>query len=370
MYNRAITLLNSRYLPIQRRFNKPFIFQSIAYYSADTSAMQVYNVDNSPQISDFLPEDPSVASAYNQQAQAYRAVLLAFAATPWVQGCYSFGYSYFNFDSKGYSIRGKTAEKIVSQIYQQMNTNAPSSVPVITAVNTAGGFPDIAQNAFIEIRGANLAPAPTGPNGMTWDNAPEFASGRMPTQLGGVSVTVNGKPAFISYVSTSQVNVLTPVDSTLGTVHVVVTSNGISSAPFDVTMGTAAPSFLHIGVTNYVLATHADYSLVGPVSMSVPGYPFSPARPGETIILWGVGFGAPTTGLVNGSSAQSGPLPTLPVIQIGGLPATATFAGLISPGLYQLNVIVPSGIADGDASVACNYNSRTTRGGDLINVQK
>ena len=148
-----------------------------------------------------MPADPSVPSDYDEQARAYQAVLLAFAATPWVQGCYSFGYQYFNFDSKSYSVRGKTAEQIMSQIYQQINANPPSNLPVIASVNTAGGFPDITQNAWIEIKGANLAPVSVGPNGMTWDIAPEFASGTMPTQLGGVSVTVNGKPAFVYYVS-------------------------------------------------------------------------------------------------------------------------------------------------------------------------
>src|SRR6266404_7654149 len=52
----------------------------------------------------------------------------------------------------------------------------PSSTPTVTSLNTAGGFPDIAQNAWIEIKGANLAPASVEPNGMDWSNAPEFAS--------------------------------------------------------------------------------------------------------------------------------------------------------------------------------------------------
>ena len=46
---------------------------------------------------------------------------------------------------------------------------------------------------------------------MTWSNAPEFASGRMPTQLAGVSVTVNGRPAYVYFVSPAQINVLTPL---------------------------------------------------------------------------------------------------------------------------------------------------------------
>ena len=40
--------------------------------------------------------------------------------------------------------------------------------PVVTSVNTAGGFQGIAQNDWIEIKGKNLAPATVGPSGMTW----------------------------------------------------------------------------------------------------------------------------------------------------------------------------------------------------------
>jgi uncharacterized protein (TIGR03437 family) len=118
------------------------------------------------------------------------------------------------------------------------------------------------------------------------------------------------------------------------------------------------------------VATHADYSLVGPVSLSVPGYPFTPAQPGETITIYGFGFGLPTTPLSNGSSSQSAALPVPPTIQIAGAPAMVTFAGLISPGLYQLNVIVPSAAQNGDNALICGYNGSTSPTGDLIAVQR
>ena len=63
----------------------------------------------------------SVVSDWQEQADAYEAVLGAFAETPWVQGCYSFGYAYFDFDCKGYSIRGKTAEEVTKLLYAQIN---------------------------------------------------------------------------------------------------------------------------------------------------------------------------------------------------------------------------------------------------------
>jgi uncharacterized protein (TIGR03437 family) len=118
-----------------------------------------------------------------------------------------------------------------------------------------------------------------------------------------------------------------------------------------------------------MVATHADNTLVGPASLSVPGYPFTPARPGENIVLYGFGFGLPTTPLVDGSSSQSGSLLGVPVVQIGGVAATVSFAGVIGPGLYQLNVIVPSTASSGDNSLTCSYNGATVPLGDLIAIQ-
>src|SRR6185503_18101852 len=108
------------------------------------------------------------------------------------------------------------------------------------------------------------------------------------------------------------------------------------------------------GATKYVAATEGRF-YVGPTSLSSPGFPFLPAQPGDTIAIYAFGFGLPSTPLVNGSASQSGELPSKPVIQIGGVPATISFAGVISPGLYQFNVIVPSTVPNGDNLVTCTY---------------
>jgi uncharacterized protein (TIGR03437 family) len=244
----------------------------------------------------------------------------------------------------------------------------PVSTPVISRVATAGGFPDVAQNAWIEISGRNLAPAGAA-NGLGWSEALSFESGSMPTELGGVRVTVNGKPAFIYFVSQRQVNVLSPLDDTTGPVQIIITSGGVSSAPFVVTLRQSAPSFPLVGSTGYVVATHADFSLIGPASLSSPSYSFTPARPGETIILYAFGLGLPSAPLTNGASTQSGSLPVLPRVQIGGAEATVSFAGLISPGLYQLNVVVPTVMPRGDSSLALTYNGQSSPSGDIIAIQ-
>ena len=252
--------------------------------------------------------------------------------------------------------------------------------PVIDAVGVADGGPDIAQNTWIAIRGANLAPVYTPASGVVWSSAPDFASGLMPTQLPGfpVTVTVNQKPAYVYFFCSAatsscpgdQINVLTPLDSTVGPVELVVTVGGVSSAPFNLNMRTVAPALPLLPATQYAVATHADYSLVGPASMSVPGYPYSPARPGETISIYGFGFGMPATALVSDSATQSGSLPAMPVVQIGGVPATVAYAGVVSPGLYMLNVAVPNGIPDGDNAVTCSYGGASVPVGITIAVHR
>ena len=248
--------------------------------------------------------------------------------------------------------------------------DATASVQV-TSIQAVGAGVEIAQNTWIEIKGTSLAAANLGPNGLVWSAAPEFASGRMPTQLGGVSVKVNGKPAYIYYVSATQVNVLTPLDSSLGSRNVQLTNGANASAPVSVNVRAVAPGFFSLGATRYIAATHADgNTLLGPASMSVPGYPFAPAQPNETVILYANGFGLPSTSLVDGSASQFGALPALPLVMIGGAAAKVEFAGVVGPGLYQLNVVVPAGAASGDNTVTASYGGVSTPAGALITVQR
>ncbi len=279
-----------------------------------------------------------------------------------------------------FQLSASVAGALVPAVFT-LAVTAAVTLPSITSVTVANGGTDIAQNAWIVIQGTNLVPSYTPREGVIWSIAPEFGSNRLPTSLGGypVSVTVNNKAAFLYFfcsASTSstctsdQINVLTPLDSTLGPVSLVVTVSGVSSVPFTVNQRSASPALPLVGATSYLVATHADYSLIGPVSLSVPGYPFTPARPGETILLYGFGFGLPKTALTNGVVAQSGELPTPPIIQIGGLPATVLFGGVISPGLYQFNITVPSALPDGDHALVANYSGTSTSVRSLLTVRR
>jgi uncharacterized protein (TIGR03437 family) len=87
-------------------------------------------------------------------------------------------------------------------------------------------------------------------------------------------------------------------------------------------------------------------------------------------VLFANGFGPTSSPVVGGAITQGGTLSPLPVVQIGGINATVTFAGLIFPGEFQFNVVVPSTLADGDEPVTATYNGATTQPGTMITVKR
>ena len=239
----------------------------------------------------------------------------------------------------------------------------PSSTPTITLVqNAEGGASTIAPNTWVTLKGSNLAP--TG-DSRIWQTS-DFLNNQLPTQLDGVSVTLNGERASVYYISPTQINILTPPDLTAGAVQVQVTTNAGTSASFTAQAQTESPSFFIFGGGPYVAATHGNGSLTGPASL-YPGQT-TPAEPGETIVLYANGFGPTSTPVVGGSETQSGSLNPLPVITIGGTPATVQFAGLISPGLFQFNVVVPPSAPAGDNALTATYSGLSTQSGVLVTV--
>jgi uncharacterized protein (TIGR03437 family) len=216
----------------------------------------------------------------------------------------------------------------------------------VTGIQNAGSFlaSDIAPNTWVALKGAALAPLP-----VTWT----VTGSTLPTTVGGVGVTVNGEAAPVSFVSNTQINFLVPADIVPGTVRIETTNNGLDSALVSTTALLTAPSFFLIGTnaTNghlYVAATHANNSLIGPTGL-ISGVTTTGAAPGETIVLYGTGFGATSSPIPNGQIVPAPlPLPAWPTVVIDAVEAQVTFAGLVGPGLYQINVVVPAGLTSGD----------------------
>jgi hypothetical protein len=154
-----------------------------------------------------------------------------------------------------------------------------------------------------------------------------------------------------------------PVISKSGYVY-YISPTQVNSHP----SGSEAPSFFVFNGGPYVAANHANGSLLGPVNL-YPGSTTS-CKPGEAVVIYANGFGSTSVPLVSGSSTQTGTLPSLPLITIGGLTATVTFAGLnLTPGEFQFDVVIPAPLANGDQSIVANYNGFSTQTGALITIQ-
>ena len=100
----------------------------------------------------------------------------------------------------------------VAKLNLSVNLPAPSITPggIVPVDSTVG---TIQPGEWVSIYGANLASVVA-----TW-------TGNFPQSLGGASVTIDGKLAYLSYVSPGQINLQAPDDTATGTVPVVVTTN-------------------------------------------------------------------------------------------------------------------------------------------------
>jgi uncharacterized protein (TIGR03437 family) len=221
---------------------------------------------------------------------------------------------------------------------------SPPSISGVVSASDFGGFSSVAPGSWVEIYGSNLAPDTRG-----WAAA-DFTGNNAPTSLDGVSVTIGGQAAFVDYISATQVNAQLPSNiSTGGALPLTVTKANVTSAPVGVTVhatepGLLAPASFKIGANQYVWAQLPDGNYVLPAG-AIAGVGSRPAKPGETIVIYGIGFGSvvpdtPAGQIAPGTSQLSAPLQLL----FGQTPALQVpYAGLAPTwvGLYQFNVVVP-----------------------------
>jgi uncharacterized protein (TIGR03437 family) len=114
------------------------------------------------------------------------------------------------------------------------------------------------------------------------------------------------------------------------------------------------------GGRKYVAGVHADGMYVAPAGL-IPGVITRPASPGETISLFGTGFGAtdpssPSAQLVSQPASLIAPA----AIRIGGVSADSKYSGLVTSGLYQFNVTTPD-LASGDQPIVIEIGGQKTQ---------
>ena len=232
----------------------------------------------------------------------------------------------------------------------------------ITGVTNAASFqPGLASATWMTLCGSDLA-ATT----QTWGSS-DFVNGALPTSLGGVSVTIDSVPAYVEYISPTQINVLAPDDKATGAVQVQITEDGQTSSIFTLQKQQFAPAFFTFDNGKYVAAEHSNYTYVGATTLFTGA---TPAKPGETVLLYGTGFGPTSPAVPTADQVTAAePLANTVKVTIGGVAATVVFAGLSGSGLDQLNVTIPSSLASGDAAVVATVGGVSTQTGVSITIQ-
>jgi hypothetical protein len=91
--------------------------------------------------------------------------------------------------------------------------------------------------------------------------------------------------------------------------------------------------------------------------------------PGDIMALFGTGFGPtsatiPTGTVFTGAYTTNNPV----TVTIGNVPAEVLWAGLVGPGLYQMNVRTPTTLSDGDHAVIAAIAGSSTQSGARVKI--
>ncbi len=194
----------------------------------------------------------------------------------------------------------------------------------------------ISGGTLLSIFGANLAAGTVSAN-----------SAPLPKSLNGVSVSVNGVAAPLFFVSPGQINIQVPFATSGSNATISVTNNGTKSNEIFVPVAASSPGIFSVSQdgTGPGIVTHADYRLLTPQS---------PARPGETVIIFLTGLGAVNPTFPDGAAGPLAPLArttdTNLQVLFGGIAGKIEFSGAAPGfvGLYQLNVTLPDAVLGGD----------------------
>jgi uncharacterized protein (TIGR03437 family) len=216
------------------------------------------------------------------------------------------------------------------------------AVPTIDGVSNAASFAPgpVAPGEIVTIFGSVLGPA----TGVAADSA-----GKIGTSLGGTEVFFNSFRAPILYSSAGQVSVIVPYElAGASSTSVQVEYQSIESTSVDVRVIDSAPGIFTVNLAGQGAIINQN----GTINSTTDGAPI-----GSTVSIYATGEGqtspAGVDGAINGGSL---PLPvpvTSPVtVQIGGLPATVTYAGGAPnevEGLLQVNATIPAGVPKGSS---------------------
>ena len=176
-----------------------------------------------------------------------------------------------------------TPVALFTESFAPVTSSVQSRVAIGGVSNSATGLPFVASGSWVSIYGTDLSVSTK-----QWQTS-DFFGTNLPMSLDGVSVKINGKNAAVYFISPGQINVQAPTDATAGPVDLLVTnSNG--SAAATVILQPYAPGFFTFQ-NKYAAAVHLDGVYVAPEGYFGAGAASRPAKPGETLMIFGTGFG-------------------------------------------------------------------------------
>lgn len=176
----------------------------------------------------------------------------------------------------------------------------------------------------------------------------------------GVSV-----PGRFFFASPTQLNVQVPWELAGRNFCLMKVRIGDSvSEVFQLQLSDSAPGLFEFSSDGrqLVIATHTDGALVTAAN---------PARAGETLILYGTGFGQVDVAQQTGVAAGASPLARTrqtPTVTIGGRTVVVHFSGLTPGfvGLFQANVTLPGDLPAGDHAIRMNAAGEDSNESTLI----
>lgn len=247
-----------------------------------------------------------------------------------------------------------------------LTTDLPPAIA--TVIGAATLLPGAAPAAYCSITGSGF----TDQSATDWGGS--IAGSALPTSVGGISVSVNGASAYVQYVSPTQVNFLLPANATTGTANLeLITPTGVMSTTLQIAANAPGLFCYRSNGVLYPASVFATGSSVVYVAATgaLPGYTSRPAAAGDLIELYATGCGPTIPAAPDGVLlTKVYPAANLAAFQvtIAGKAASVLFAGLISPGLWQVNVQIPSGLIGGDQPLVLSVSNVASQPNVMITV--
>lgn len=219
---------------------------------------------------------------------------------------------------------------------------------ILNGASLASG--PIAPREVVEVFGSGLGPAAA-----TVCGVPPY-----PTTCGGSYVVVNGKAAPLYFVSATQIGFEAPVDlsGSSATIQVTTVVNGqtLQSSTATVSVAAVAPGIFTAtqnGVSTGEFVRTSGGSLISSSN---------PALPGDALTVYGTGFGQTNPVGTSGAVAPANAQIVAPVtVTVAGLAAEVSAAiPSSSPGLDQVNFIVPLAVTAGNVSVVVTVGGQVS----------